>query len=40
LRVPDAVLNLDEVYSERTPTTIGMDWIDGPENGGTSVLDY
>jgi hypothetical protein len=40
VRVPDKPLNLDEVYSERTPTTLGLSWIDGSENGGLPVLDY
>jgi hypothetical protein len=40
VRVPDAVLDLEEVYADRTPTTLGMKWLDGPENGGLTVQDY
>lgn len=40
VRVPDAVIDFVEVYGERTPTTIGMSWADGAEDGGLAVLDY
>lgn len=40
VRVPDAVIDFVEVYGERTPTTLGMSWADGAEDGGLAVLDY
>lgn len=40
VRVPDKPINLAENYSDRTPTTIGMTWADGVDNGGLNVIDY
>ena len=40
VRVPDSPVNLSENYSERTPSTIGLTWTDGAENGGLQILDY
>jgi hypothetical protein len=40
LVVPDAPLNLEEVYSERDATSLGMKWLEGLANGGAPVLDY
>jgi hypothetical protein len=40
LTYPDAPINLAEVYSERTATSLGLSWVDGASNGGATVLDY
>lgn len=40
LVIPDAPLNLEEVYADRTATTLGMQWVEGPADGGAPVLDY
>lgn len=40
VRIPDKPESFAEVVSDRTPTTLGMSWIDGSENGGLSVIDY
>lgn len=40
LVVPDAPVNLIEVYAERTATALGLTWEEGPANGGATVLDY
>ena len=40
LTIPDAPTNLIEVYSERTATSLGLSWLEGPANGGASVIDY
>ena len=37
---PDAPVNVIEVYSERTATTLGLMWSNGAANGGAAVLDY
>jgi len=37
---PDQPINLAEVYAQRTPTTLGLVWNDGADNGGLPVLDY
>jgi len=37
---PDAPINLAEVYSERTATSLGLTWEEGALNGGSSVKDY
>lgn len=46
LVVPDAPLNLVEVYAQRDATSLGLDWIESEApggfrtNGGAPVLDY
>jgi hypothetical protein len=37
---PDAPINLSETLSERTVTTIGIQWNIGAQNGGASVEEY
>jgi hypothetical protein len=37
---PDKPLLLQEVYAERTSTTLGLQWTEGAANGGSTVLDY
>jgi hypothetical protein len=37
---PDAPVNLDENFSQRTKTTLGLIWDQGVENGGDVILDY
>lgn len=37
---PERPINLVEDYSLRTPTTLGLIWNDGVDNGGLLVLDY
>lgn len=37
---PDAPINLSENLSERTVTTIGIQWNIGAQNGGASVEEY
>jgi len=38
--VPFAPVNLAEVYEQRSPTEIGLAWMDGADDGGLPVLDY
>jgi len=40
LTFPDAPLYLEEVYSQRRATSIGLAWTEGLANGGAPVLDY
>ena len=40
IRVPDAPLNLINVPSVTSATQIGLEWQEGPINGGTDVIDY
>jgi hypothetical protein len=40
IRVPDAPINLANVPSITTGSTIGLIWEQGVNNGGTEVLDY
>jgi hypothetical protein len=37
---PDPVVNIVEDVSERTETTLGIQWEDGADPGGTPVIDY
>jgi hypothetical protein len=37
---PDAPLTLIEDYTQRTPTKLGLNWLEGTANGGASVIDY
>jgi hypothetical protein len=37
---PDAPVNIFEVLASRTLTTLGIQWSDGPYNGGDYILDY
>lgn len=37
---PFKPVSLVEVYAQRTPTTLGLAWADGPDDGGLPVLDY
>jgi hypothetical protein len=37
---PDKPLNVVEVYSERTATSLGVSWDEGSQNGGSPVIDY
>jgi hypothetical protein len=39
-RIPDAPLNLANLPLVTLADRIGLEWTDGPENGGTNVLDY
>jgi hypothetical protein len=40
LTYPDAPTTLAEIQASRTPAKISFNWIEGPSNGGTPVLDY
>ena len=40
VRIPDKPIGLAENYADRTPTTLGLTWANGSENGGLVVLDY
>jgi hypothetical protein len=40
IQVPDAPLTLTENTSERTPTSLGLQWTAGNSNGGSAILDY
>ena len=37
---PDAPVTLAEVTASRTASSITFNWVEGPSNGGASVLDY
>lgn len=37
---PDAPVNLAEDYSTKTEESIGLNWVDGTNNGGANILDY
>lgn len=37
---PDAPINVVEIVSIRTSTSITLSWSQGLSNGGLSVLDY
>ena len=37
---PDPPVNLVEVKSSRTLTTLGISWSDGAYNGGDYIIDY
>jgi hypothetical protein len=37
---PDAPINVVEIISSRTPTTITIEWEDGAADGGAPVEDY
>lgn len=37
---PDAPINIAEDTSLKSGTIIGLQWEEGPSNGGTAVLDY
>jgi hypothetical protein len=37
---PDAPINLVESVSERTLNSIGFSWQQGPNNGGSAVIDF
>ncbi len=38
--VPDAPVSLAENRNERTSTTLGLTWSDGPDSGGLTVTKY
>lgn len=38
--LPDPPINLTENLIERTYTTLGFSWSDGPDPGGLPVIDY
>jgi hypothetical protein len=38
--IPDAPVNLVEDVEQTTATQIGIDWSEGPTNGGSPVIDY
>jgi hypothetical protein len=40
LRVPDAPVSLFNIPSITLGTTIGIEWQDGVDNGGTDIIDY
>lgn len=40
LTIPDAPINLAEVVALTNAETCGMTWQNGPNNGGTPVIDY
>jgi len=40
LTLPDAPINLKELTTNKSPTTIGLEWKDGINNGGSILLDY
>lgn len=37
---PDPVMYLREDLSARTATTIGLQWDDGANNGGSNIIAY
>lgn len=40
ITIPFKPINLSEVYAQRTPTTLGLEWQDGSDDGGLPILDY
>ena len=40
LTEPDAPANLQELKTNKSPTTIGLKWTEGAYDGGRPVLDY
>jgi len=40
LTVPDAPVGFEELKTNKSPTTIGLQWLDGTNDGGRPVLDY
>ena len=38
--IPDAPVNLVDDAEQTTATQIGIDWSEGPNNGGSPVIDY
>jgi hypothetical protein len=37
---PDSPVNLAEVYSQRSKSTLGLSWSDASFTGGIAVIDY
>jgi hypothetical protein len=40
LSIPDAPINLVNVASLTTATSIGLTWTNGTSNGGSAIIDY
>jgi hypothetical protein len=40
IRIPDAPQSILEDEAQRSPTTLGLVWADGAEDGGLPILDY
>jgi hypothetical protein len=40
LRVPDIPVNLRDMPDITTAYQIGLEWDDGPNNGGTPIIDF
>lgn len=38
--IPSAPINLLELATERSKSTLGFTWGDGASNGGLTILDY
>lgn len=37
---PDAPVSFMEDYSQRTATSLMLTWLEGPDNGGSTVISY
>jgi len=37
---PDPPVSLEEVFTARTATTLGLKWSNGASNGGSVIIDY
>jgi hypothetical protein len=37
---PDAPVSLAEDFSQRTATSVRLTWLEGAENGGSTVISY
>lgn len=40
ITAPDAPINLVENTSQRTVTTLGLNWSPGASNGGATITEY
>lgn len=38
--LPDAPVSLTENLDERTYSTLGINWVDGADSGGLTIIDY
>lgn len=37
---PDVPISLIEDFSKRTASSVTLNWLEGAENGGSTVIDY
>lgn len=40
MTIPDAPIHFIEDTVHRLPTQIGLEWLEGEANGGSTVIDY